>query len=75
MGKVIEILNNSNNAMLLKDSISTLNYISKKVNRDDITIYHKLAIKDMAKGDKVTKYGEHIGEANQEIKSGQHVHI
>ncbi|MGO0916531.1 hypothetical protein ACTPEM_26265, partial [Clostridioides difficile] len=25
---------------------------------DDITIYHKLAIKDMAKGDKVTKYGE-----------------
>ncbi|HGL6480026.1 TPA: UxaA family hydrolase [Clostridioides difficile] len=42
---------------------------------DDIIIYHKLAIKDMAKGDKVTKYGEHIGEANQEIKSGQHVHI
>ncbi len=22
----------------------------------------------MAQGDKVTKYGEHIGEANQEIK-------
>ncbi|HBG1446885.1 DEAD/DEAH box helicase [Clostridioides difficile] len=33
VGKVIEILNNSNNAMLLKDSISTLNYISKKVNK------------------------------------------
>lgn len=33
IGKVIEILNNSNNAMLLKDSISTLNYISKKVNK------------------------------------------
>ncbi|NJI79338.1 UxaA family hydrolase [Clostridioides difficile] len=42
---------------------------------DDITIYHKLAIKDMAEGDKVTKYGENIGEANQEIKIGQHVHI
>ncbi|MCC0655925.1 UxaA family hydrolase [Clostridioides sp. ES-S-0123-01] len=41
---------------------------------DDITIYHKLAIKDMSEGDKVTKYGEHIGEANQEIKIGQHVH-
>ncbi|MEN7804266.1 DEAD/DEAH box helicase [Clostridioides difficile] len=34
IGKVIEILNNSNNAMLLKDSISTLNYISKKVNKN-----------------------------------------
>ncbi|HEL5639308.1 TPA: DEAD/DEAH box helicase family protein, partial [Clostridioides difficile] len=33
IAKVIEILNNSNNAMLLKDSISTLNYISKKVNK------------------------------------------
>ncbi|MCL1005065.1 DEAD/DEAH box helicase, partial [Clostridioides difficile] len=33
IGKVIEILNNSNNSMLLKDSISTLNYISKKVNK------------------------------------------
>ena len=29
----------------------------------------------MAQGEKVTKYGEHIGEANKEIKIGQHVHI
>lgn len=33
IGKVIDILNNSNNAMVFKDNISTLNYIAKKINK------------------------------------------
>ncbi|MCC0680702.1 UxaA family hydrolase [Clostridioides sp. ES-S-0005-03] len=61
--------NNEINFKLKDKTIKTITAL------DDITIYHKLAIKDMAEGDKVTKYGEHIGEANQEIKIGQHVHI
>lgn len=41
----------------------------------DITIYHKLAIHDIAKGAPVSKYGEHIGVAARDIKAGEHVHV
>jgi altronate dehydratase small subunit len=41
---------------------------------EDITIYHKLASRDIAKGEPVVKYGEHIGIASQNIKAGEHVH-
>jgi len=40
----------------------------------DIPIYHKIALSDMTAGQKVIKYGEHIGEASCEIKAGEHVH-
>lgn len=40
----------------------------------DITIYHKLAIRDIAKGEPIVKYGEHIGVAAQDIRAGEHVH-
>ena len=36
---------------------------------------HKFALKDIAKGEKVVKYGESIGIATQEIYAGQHVHV
>ena len=42
---------------------------------EDITIYHKFAIKDMKKGTAVVKYGEHIGLAARDIKVGEHVHV
>ena len=42
---------------------------------EDITIYHKLAIRDIAKGEPVVKYGEHIGIASSDIKAGEHVHV
>ena len=41
---------------------------------EDITIYHKLATRDIAKGEPVVKYGEHIGLAARDIKQGEHVH-
>lgn len=42
---------------------------------DNITIYHKLAVKDISKGEKIVKYGEHIGEAKVDIKKGEYVHV
>ena len=42
---------------------------------EDITIYHKLATRDIAKGEPVVKYGEHIGVASRDIKAGEHVHV
>ena len=37
---------------------------------EDITIYHKLAACDIAKGQPIVKYGEHIGLAARDIKAG-----
>ncbi|OUN15232.1 hydrolase [Gemmiger sp. An87] len=41
----------------------------------DVTIYHKLARRDIAKGEPVVKYGQHIGVAACDIKAGEHVHV
>lgn len=41
----------------------------------DITIYHKLAVCPIAKGEPITKYGEHIGVASCDIQAGEHVHV
>ena len=42
---------------------------------EDITIYHKLATRDIQAGEPVVKYGEHIGVASCDIKAGEHVHV
>ncbi|MFN3699871.1 MAG: UxaA family hydrolase, partial [Dictyoglomus sp.] len=42
---------------------------------DDIPLGHKVALKDLNKGDVVIKYGEIIGEATRDIKRGEHVHV
>ena len=42
--------------------------------KSDVTIYHKVAIRDIPKGQPVVKYGEHIGLAAEDISAGTHVH-
>lgn len=42
---------------------------------DDIPFGHKIALRDIKKGEKVVKYGEPIGEATKDIKKGEHVHV
>lgn len=41
----------------------------------DIPIGHKLAIKPMAAGDTVIKYGVDIGRAVADIAVGEHAHV
>jgi (2R)-sulfolactate sulfo-lyase subunit alpha len=41
----------------------------------DIPLGHKVALKDMAVGDTVIKYGVDIGKVVQPIKRGQHAHV
>ena len=43
--------------------------------QDDIPFGHKIAIKRIAKGKYVIKYGEIIGIAVRDIEIGCHVHI
>ena len=42
--------------------------------KSDVTIYHKVAIRDIPKRQPVVKYGEHIGLAAEDIPAGTHVH-
>lgn len=42
---------------------------------NDIPFGHKLAIRDIERGEEVTKYGETIGRAVTGIRKGEHVHI
>ena len=41
----------------------------------DIPIGHKVALKDMAVGDTVYKYGADIGRVVAPIKAGEHAHV
>ncbi len=41
----------------------------------DIPIGHKVALKDMAVGDTVYKYGVDIGKVVAPIKVGEHAHV
>ena len=42
---------------------------------DSIPFGHKLAIRRMARGDEVLKYGEVIGRASEAIEPGRWVHV
>lgn len=42
---------------------------------DDIAFGHKFALVDIAAGAPVVKYGEPIGAAIKDIKTGQYVHV
>jgi (2R)-sulfolactate sulfo-lyase subunit alpha len=43
--------------------------------QQDIPIGHKVALKDMAVGDTVLKYGIDMGKVVANIKTGQHAHV
>lgn len=41
----------------------------------DVPYGHKIAIRDIAQGEAVIKYGEEIGAATAPIRKGGHVHV
>jgi (2R)-sulfolactate sulfo-lyase subunit alpha len=43
--------------------------------RQDIPIGHKVALKDMAQGDTVIKYGIDMGRVVAPIRKGEHAHV
>jgi altronate dehydratase small subunit len=43
--------------------------------QEDIPFGHKLALRSVAAGDRVVKYGEVIGVATRPIAAGDHVHV
>ena len=43
--------------------------------KSDIPIGHKVALKDIKKGDTIWKYGQDIGKAVADIGEGEHLHV
>jgi hypothetical protein len=43
--------------------------------RQDIRFLHKVALRDIAAGERIYKYGAVIGEATRPIAAGEHVHV
>ena len=43
--------------------------------RQDIPIGHKVALRDMAPGDTVVKYGIDMGKVVAPIRAGEHAHV
>ena len=41
----------------------------------DIPLGHKIALKDLAEGETVLKYGHDIGRIVAAVKAGDHVHV
>lgn len=41
----------------------------------DIPIGHKVALRDIKKGDTIWKYGQDVGKATADIGKGEHLHI
>lgn len=43
--------------------------------RQDIPIGHKIALRDMAVGEKAIKYGMQIGRVVEPVRAGEHAHV
>lgn len=56
---------------VMNNTIEELNIMVK----EDIPIFHKIAIKDIPQGEYCYKYGEKIGCATKNIEQGMHVHV
>ena len=47
----------------------------KVKSKAEIPLGHKIALRDIKKGEKVVEYGEIIGAATKAIQKGDHVHV
>ena len=45
------------------------------VAKMDVPIGHKVALRDLAPGDTVVKYGQDIGRIVEPVRQGEHVHV
>ncbi len=58
-----------------KVSVEVQGRIEKIKILSDIPMGHKLALRDIEKGESVIKYGEPIGQSTSRISRGEYVHV
>ena len=56
-------------------SVEVQGHIEKIRLLSDIPMGHKLALRDIEKGEAVVKYGENIGHSISRIRRGEYVHV
>lgn len=61
-----------NNAII---RVTTMDFLVDVISLNNIDLGHKIAIKQIVKGQPIIKYGEVIGIAITDINVGSHVHI
>ena len=77
------VLNAADNIAVALDEIPAGAKLSVKISEscvhlrilDSIEFGHKFAVRPIAKGDDILKYGEVIGRATADIPAGAHVHV
>jgi len=67
---VVETIEAGADVLLEVDSRKTAVRVTER-----IPFGHKFAVRDIARGELVVKYGEPIGVATRDIKAGSHVHV
>lgn len=72
-------LNEQDNVAVLLEDAQAGDWIEvegqKVVLREDIPFGHKVALRSIAKGEAILKYGQPIGLATHPIALGEHVHV
>ncbi len=58
-----------------KVSVEVQGHIERITLLTDIPMGHKLALRDIEKGESVIKYGEPIGQSTSKISRGEYVHV
>lgn len=56
-------------------SVEVQGHVEKIRLLSDIPMGHKLALRDIEKGEAVVKYGEQIGQSTSRIRQGEYVHV
>jgi len=78
MSKLMRI-HESDNVLIVKNSIEPGDKEqiedNKIVFQKELGFGHKVAAKDLRKGDKIIKFGVPIGSATEDIPAGSHVHL
>lgn len=82
-GKHVVVINKKDNVGVAMDDVFDQDLLDVTSGGDKYSVvakgptprFHKIAVFNIVKGAKVLKYGETIGIAQQDILSGEHVHI
>lgn len=69
------IINSSDNVLVTLRPFLKGEYVNNIKLLDDVPQAHKIALRDINKGEDIIKYGNPIGHATVAIKKGQHVHV
>ncbi len=77
------IIDPSDNVVVMAEEVSAGDSVYYEVGGEqvvltaatDIPVYHKMATKEIKKGERVIKYGNIIGLATEDIPQGAHVHV